>query len=99
MFIFLQRLLLTSNIDELVKSSTPTLDKNSVHEESISDIQDALVESSTVMPDDIDILEDDTSDFEYVWVESSVLIQVARYSLVIPIIEDGIEYETVDTSV
>ena len=27
-----------SNVDELVKSSTPTLDKNPVHEESISNI-------------------------------------------------------------
>ena len=66
--------------------------------ESISDVHDALVESSTSIPDDIDVSEDDTSDFEYVLVESSMLVQVARYSLVIPMIEVGLERETVDTS-
>jgi len=34
-------------VDELLKSSTPTLDGIHVHEESISDIQDALIESDT----------------------------------------------------
>jgi len=37
----------TSDVNELIKSSTPALDEIYVHEESISDVQDALVESST----------------------------------------------------
>ena len=44
-----------TNDDELVKSSTLTLDETHVHEESISNIHDALVESSTPIPDDIDV--------------------------------------------
>jgi len=31
----------TSNVDELVKTSIPTLDETHVHEENISDVQDA----------------------------------------------------------
>jgi len=42
-------------VDDLVKSSTLTLDETHVHEESISNIHDALVESSTPIPDDIDV--------------------------------------------
>ena len=51
---------------------------------------------STHALDDIDVLEDDISDFECVLVESSMPIQVARYSLAILMIEDGIEVVTVD---
>jgi len=36
----------TGDVNELIKSSTPTLDEIHVHEENISDIQNALVESS-----------------------------------------------------
>jgi len=53
---FLLRLLVMF-VDELVKSSTPTLDGTHVHEESISDVQDVLVESSTPIPDDTDVSE------------------------------------------
>ena len=38
---------ITSDVDELIKSSTPALDEIHIHEESISDVQDALVESNT----------------------------------------------------
>jgi len=38
---------ITSDVDELIKSSTPILDEIHVHEESISYVQDALNESST----------------------------------------------------
>jgi len=61
-------------IDDLMKSSTPTLDETLVHEENISDVQDALVESSTLIPDDIDISEDDNSDSEHVLVKSNMPI-------------------------
>jgi len=55
--------------------------------------------SSTPIPDDIDISEDDTRDSEGVLVKSIMPVQVARYSLVIPIIEDINEHEAIDTSV
>jgi len=45
----------TSDVDELVKTSTPILDQTRIHEENISDVQNALVNSSTPIPDDIDI--------------------------------------------
>jgi len=35
---------ITNDVDELVKSSILALDKTHIHEESISDVQDALVE-------------------------------------------------------
>ena len=57
------------------------------------------MESSTPIRKDIYIHEDDTSNSEHVLVESSMPVQVTRYSLVTPVIEDGIEYETVTTSV
>ena len=38
---------ITSDVDELIKSSTSALDEIHVHEESISNNQDTLVESST----------------------------------------------------
>ena len=56
------------------------------------------MESSTPIRKDIYVHEDDTSDSEHVLLESSMPVQVARYSLVTPMIEDGIEYETVATS-
>jgi len=74
----------TSDVDDLVKSSKSALDEIHIHEESISDVQNALVESSTPIPDDIDVLENDTSNFEHVLVESSILVQVAEDSLTIP---------------
>ena len=86
-------------VDELVKTSTPTLDETHVYEESFRNIQDALVESRTLIHDDIDVSEDDTSDFEHVLVKFTMSVQVARFSLAIPMIEDEIENETVDTSV
>ena len=49
----------TSDVDELVKTSTPTLDETHVYEENISDVQGALVEFSTLILDDIDVSEDD----------------------------------------
>ena len=63
---------ITSDVDELVKSSTPILDETCVHKECISDVQDALVESYRPIHDDNDVSEDDTSDFEYVLVEFSM---------------------------
>ena len=87
-----------SDVDELVKTSTPILYETHIHEESIIDVQDALVESSTFIHD-IDISEDDTSDSEHVLLESSMPVQVASYSLVIPMINDKIEFGTVDTSI
>ena len=56
----------TSDVDDLINASTPTLEVTHVHEENISDIQNALVESSTPIPDDTDVSEDDTSDSEYI---------------------------------
>jgi len=70
-----------------------------VHEESISDVQDALIESNTLIPDNIDVSEDDNCDFEHVLVESSMSVHVARYSHAITMIEDGIKHKTVDTSI
>jgi len=35
-----------SDVDEFVKTSTPILDGTRVHEENISNVQDALIESS-----------------------------------------------------
>jgi len=86
-------------VDNLVKSSTLTLDEPHVYKESISGVQDALLKSSTPILDDTDVSEDDTSDSKHILVESNMPVQVARYSLVIPVIEDGIEHEIVDTSV
>ena len=40
-----------SDVDELIKSSTLTLDETHVHEEGIINVQDALVESSTPLHD------------------------------------------------
>jgi len=57
------------------------------------------VKSTTPIPNDIYVHEDDTSDYEHVLVESSMLVQVARCSLVTSMIEDGIEHETIATSV
>ena len=71
----------TSDVDELVKSSTLKLDETHIHEESISDFQDTLVEFSISIPDDIDISEDDTSDFEHVLVESSMPLQIVGIHL------------------
>jgi len=62
----------TSGVDELVKTSTPTLDETHIHKENINDIQDVQVESSTPTSDDIDVSEDDTNDSEHVSVESSM---------------------------
>ena len=45
----------TSDVYELVKTSTPTLDETHIHEGNINDVQDALVESNTLTPDDIDV--------------------------------------------
>ena len=52
-----------SDVDDLVKSSILILDETRIHEESISDIQDALVEFNTPMPDDFNVSEDNTSNF------------------------------------
>jgi len=41
---------ITSDVD-LIESSMPTLDEIHIHEENISDVQDALVESSSPIPD------------------------------------------------
>jgi len=57
------------------------------------------VRFSTLIPDDIYIHENDTNDYEHVLVKSSVSMQIARYSLATPMIEDMIEHETVATSV
>ena len=57
-----------------------------------------MLHSYTPILDDIDVSENDTSDSEYVLVESSMPIQVARYSLFIPMIEDGIKLDTVDSN-
>ena len=62
-------------------------------------MHDALIDYSTPIPDDINVSKDDTSDLEHVLVESSMPVHVARYSLVISVIEVGIEHETVDTGV
>ena len=75
------------------------LDEVHVSSESTSDVVDTLAESSTSIPNDIYIHEDDISDSEYALVKYSMSEQVARCSLVIPIIEDEIEYEIVATSV
>ena len=48
----------TSDVDVLVRTSTPTLETH-VYEENISDVQGALVEFSTLILDDIDVSEDD----------------------------------------
>jgi len=62
-----------SDVNELVKISTSTLDETHVHEENISDdIQNALFKSSTLIPDDTDVSEDDTSDSEHILVKSSM---------------------------
>jgi len=66
----------TSDVDELVKASTPPFEEIHVHEENISDVQNALVESSTRIPDDIDVSENDTSDSQHVLMESSMPVQV-----------------------
>ena len=68
-------------VDELVKSNIPKLNKTRVHEENVSDIQDALVEPSTLIPDDTDVSEDDTSAFEHILMGSNMPVHVARYSL------------------
>jgi len=41
-------------------------------------------------------MSDDTSDSEHVIVESNMFVHFSRYSLATPMIEDGIEYETID---
>jgi len=58
-----------------------------------------LVESGTFIHDDIDVSEGDTSDSEHILVESSMLVQIARYSLAIPMIEEEIEIGTFDIGV
>jgi len=61
---------ITSDVD-LIKSNTLALDETPIHEESISDVQDALVKPSTPISDDINISEDDTRDLEHVVMKSS----------------------------
>jgi len=62
-----------SDVNELVKIRTSTLDETHNHEESITDdVQNALFESSTLIPDDTDVSEDDTSDSEHILVNSSM---------------------------
>jgi len=90
---------ITSDVDEIVKTSTPTLDEVHIHKKNNSDVWDALVESNTPIPDDMDVSEDDTSDSEHVLMESNIFVQVVRYSLVIPMIKDRTEHEITDTSV
>jgi len=51
------------------------------------------------MPDYINTSEDDTSDFEHVLVEFSMLVHVGKYSIAIPMIENRIKHETIDTSI
>ena len=53
---------------------------------------DALLKPRVPIPDDNYVHENDISDHEHVLVESSLLVQVARYSLAIPMIKDEIEY-------
>ena len=53
---------ITSDVDELVKSSTPILDETHVHEESISDVHDLLVKSSTPTLDETHAHEESISD-------------------------------------
>ena len=83
----------------LVNSTTLNLDEVHVSSEGTSDVVDVLMESSTLILDDIYIHEEDTSDFEHVLVESRMHVQVARHSLATAMIEDGIEHETVATSI
>ena len=64
----------TSNVDDLVKSCTPTLDETHIHKENINDDHDALVESSTLMPDDLNVTENDTSDSEHVLMKSNMYV-------------------------
>jgi len=91
---------LTSGVvDELAKSTTPTVPETYVHEENIIDNQDALVESSTLIHDDLDVTEDDSCNYKHILVESNMPVQFAGYSLVIPVITDKIEDGTVDTSI
>jgi len=68
-----------------------------VHEESISDVQDALVESNTTIADDIDTSKDDTIDLKHELAESSMLAWLLGIG--IPMIKVGIELGTVDTGV
>ena len=82
----------------LVNSTTLNLDEVHVSSEGTSDVVDVLMESSTLILD-IYIHEDDTSNFEHVLLDSRMHVQVARYSLATPMIEDGIEHETVATSI
>ena len=65
--------------------------------EGTSDVVNALEYSIHIH--DIYVHEDDTNDSEHVLVESSMPVQVTRYSLVIPMIEDRIEHEIVANSV
>jgi len=67
---FLLRLL-NDVVDELVKSSTPTLDETHIHEESISDVHDALVKSNTPALDETHVHEESISNVHDALVESS----------------------------
>ena len=58
----------TGDIDELVKTSTLTLNETHIHEKNISDVHDALVEFSTPIYDDIYVSDDNTSDSEHILV-------------------------------
>ena len=60
----------TNNVDELVKTSTPARDETHVHE-SISDVQNALVKSSTPALDETHVHEESISDVHDALVESS----------------------------
>ena len=58
---------------------------------------DAMVESGITLTVDDHI--HDTSDFALELVEFSVSSQIFRYSFVTPLIENGIDHETVDPSI
>ena len=90
---------LTSDVDELIKSSILRLDEIHVHEESISDIQDVLVESSTLALDEMLVHDESISDVQYALVESSTSSHDIRYSLSTPMIKKEIEQEIVAANV
>jgi len=62
-------------------------------------VEDTLVDFDTSIIDEVHASSECTSDSKYELVESSIPIQIVKYSLPTPMLDDGIESETIASSI
>ena len=62
-------------------------------------VEDTLVDFDTSIIDEVHASSECTSDSKYKLVESSIPIQIVKYSLPTPMLDDGIESETIASSI